>query len=304
MPRAAPASSGALFDARDAPLLTARRAQRGCCSRAWPALVCCRHGWRCQRPGGAEDAALRQQVGVPGGGRHARGTPLERTARAAGAGRALATRARGDRLPGLRRHRRADQLQRPGAPVLPAQRPRCRATCRSTWSTSTTASARATRSPRACARAAGHRQTPWRQREGGGSAARPAGAVADRGRGLRPRLRRPRDGARVRGPFEPPRHRRRRRQRWIADAPRELLLVDRVQARRAGRAAAGHREARCAPAWRATPPTCTTMAEQVSAPGARCAAAQEQADLDALLALRCAAASGASWCRCRSWCAS
>ena len=51
------------------------------------------------------------------------GTPLEQTAavlRELGA--YLAHGARGHRLPGLRRHRRADQLQRPGAPVLPARR--------------------------------------------------------------------------------------------------------------------------------------------------------------------------------------
>ena len=68
------------------------------------------------------------------------GTPLEQTAaRAARNGRLPGDRARGHRLPGLCRHGRADQLQRPGAPVLPAQSAASWATSRSTWSTSTTA---------------------------------------------------------------------------------------------------------------------------------------------------------------------
>ena len=55
------------------------------------------------------------------------GTPVEQTAAVLHElGAYLATRARGHRLPGLRRHRRADQLQRPGAPVLPAHRRRGR----------------------------------------------------------------------------------------------------------------------------------------------------------------------------------
>ena len=59
------------------------------------------------------------------------GTPVEITAAVLhDMGAQLATRARGDRLPGLRRARRADQLQRPGAPVLPARAPPSRATCR------------------------------------------------------------------------------------------------------------------------------------------------------------------------------
>ena len=75
----------------------------------------------------AEDAALRQQVGVPGRRRHARRHAGRADRRgAARAGRLPGHRARGDRLPGLCRHRRADQLQRPGAPVLPARRRRRR----------------------------------------------------------------------------------------------------------------------------------------------------------------------------------
>ena len=49
------------------------------------------------------------------------GTPVEVTAAALHElGARIATRARGDRLPGLRGHRLADQLQRPGAPVRAA----------------------------------------------------------------------------------------------------------------------------------------------------------------------------------------
>ena len=58
------------------------------------------------------------------------------------------------------------------------------ATSRSTWWTSTTARPE----PRHCharaSAAAGNCQTLWRQREGGGSAARPARALAHRGRNL------------------------------------------------------------------------------------------------------------------------
>ena len=74
--------------------------------------------------GGAENAAVRQQVGVAGGGghahRHAAGADL---ARAAGNGRLSGDGAGSHRLSGLRRHQRADQLQRPGAAVLPAPVP-------------------------------------------------------------------------------------------------------------------------------------------------------------------------------------
>jgi hypothetical protein len=85
------------------------------------------------------------------------GTPVEQTAAVLHElGPAPGRRARGHRLPGLCRHRRADQLQRPGAPVLPAQPAARSATCRSTWSTSTSASAQshaiATRCARRCSR--------------------------------------------------------------------------------------------------------------------------------------------------------
>ncbi len=70
----------------------------------------------------AEDAAVRQQVGVPGRRRHAdRHRARGHEPRAPRHRRVSRDRARGHRLPGLRRHLRPDQLQRPGAPVLPAR---------------------------------------------------------------------------------------------------------------------------------------------------------------------------------------
>ena len=79
------------------------------------------------------------------------GTPVEQhRRRAARAGRLSGAPARGHRLPGLRRHRRADQLQRAGAPVLPARRRRSRRPAGEPASTSIGAASRATRSRRAC----------------------------------------------------------------------------------------------------------------------------------------------------------
>ncbi len=101
--------------------------------------------------------------------------------------RRRARRARGDRLPGLRRHGRALQLQRPGAPLLPAPRP-------DTWPTS-----RSTCVPKGERKAQSHdiakRVRPrvaaiaakyGAARGRGRGAARPAGAADPGGRGLRP----------------------------------------------------------------------------------------------------------------------
>ena len=142
--------------------------------------------------GGAEDAALRQQVGVPGGGRPAgRHAARADRPRAARHGRISADRARGDRLSSLRRDREPDQLQRAGAPVLPAARVRSWAISRSTWSTSIIATAAATRSPARSARSWTRIGKQLRRgRHGGGGASRSAGAFADRRGDLRSRLRR------------------------------------------------------------------------------------------------------------------
>ena len=143
--------------------------------------------------GRAEDAAVRQQVRVPGRRRHAGGHAARKhRGGAARDGRRPRDGARGHRLPGLRRHRGADQLQRPGAPVLPAPRRRRRRPAGQSRRQARIAATRATRSRRACARS-------WtkiadalrRARQGGRGAARAAGAVADRRRDLRARRRRP-----------------------------------------------------------------------------------------------------------------
>ena len=114
--------SASLLRARDDPVsrrprgrpqpLEARRGDR----RADPRQRVARGG----EVGRAEDAAVRQQVGVPGDRRHAdRHRARGHDPRAARDRRVPRHRARGQRLPGVRRHRRADQLQRPRAPVLP-----------------------------------------------------------------------------------------------------------------------------------------------------------------------------------------
>jgi hypothetical protein len=139
-----------------APLLDARAARV-------PASCCCgRRGGADRglagaagvRPGGAEDAALRQQVGVPGGARHAgRHAAGAAPPRCCTSWPTPATRARGAPTTGLRRHGRADQLQRPGAPVLPARRRRIRRPAGQPGRQAPP-QRRATPSPRACARAA------------------------------------------------------------------------------------------------------------------------------------------------------
>ena len=104
--------------------------------------------------GGAEDAAVRQQERVPGGGRHAgRHAAGEDRRRAANSARRAT-------VPEVR-----DRLTRP-TPAPPRRSPSTawcasttcaptpsRATSRSTWSTSSTAASRATPSRNACARA-------------------------------------------------------------------------------------------------------------------------------------------------------
>ena len=107
------------------------------------------------------------------------------------------------------------------------------ATCRSIWSTSITAASRAMPSPRACARRCRRiGRALRRQRQGGRSAAGPAGAVAHRRRDLRPRGRRPPPGrqggaracsSKTAGIVDVD-------DSSIAAAPKTLLLVDRRKA--------------------------------------------------------------------------
>ncbi len=233
------------------------------------------------------------------------GTPVEQTAavlRELGA--YLATRARGHRLPGLCRHRRADQLQRPGAPVLPAQPAARSATSRSTWSTSTTAAHRATPSPRACVRRC--------RRSASASAPTSRWSKCRRARRCCRRIvaevygpdadgRRAGGQGGARGLREAPPDIVDVDDSSIADAPQDRAAGRPAQGGAAGRAAAGDRDARCAPAWPARPrPTCT-MQSQV--PGRRDACScrpSAQGDLDALLQLTVRAPT-ASWCRSANW---
>jgi multidrug efflux pump subunit AcrB len=117
------------------------------------------------------------------------GTPVETTARVLASWRRRARRAGGHGLPGLRGHRRADQLQRARAPVLPAQRRRAR---RPAGQPRRQARARP-KSHEIARRAAGAREIGRAARRvgaGGRGAAGPAGDGAARRRGLRAGLRR------------------------------------------------------------------------------------------------------------------
>ena len=123
------------------------------------------------------------------------GTPVEQTAAVLHElGAHLATRARGHRLPGLRRHRGADQLQRPGAPVLPAQRRRGRRHPGQPGRQAPAQRAEPCHRRAGAAGAAEDRRALRRQRQGGRGAAGSAGAVADRRRDLWPGGRRPAHG--------------------------------------------------------------------------------------------------------------
>ena len=232
------------------------------------------------------------------------GTPLERTARVLRElGAYIAHGAGGHRLPGLCRHGRADQLQRPRAPVLPAQRAARR---RPAGEPGRQAPARRAE-PRDRAGGCG----PRSQRSARATARTlkvvevppgPAGARAARRRDLRAGSEAAAGGrtrcARV---FERNAgHRRRRRQQHRASAARRSLAVDRQQGGAARRAAAGDRRARCAPAWPARPtrPTCTTRAST------RCRCTLRAAARAPGRPRRAAAARGArarrhGWCRSR-----
>ncbi len=215
------------------------------------------------RAGRAEDAPVRQQVGVPGHRRHACGNAGgAHGRRPARAGRLPGAPARGHRLPGLRRHRRADQLQRARAPVLPARRRRSRRPAGEPARQASAQRAEPRDRDAPASRAAGDRPALRRQRQGGRSASRAAGALADRRRDLRTRTRgpargRPSGAARVRADAGSRRRRRFRHRRCAAQAP-----AGRPPQGRAPRRAAGgdreHAARRALPARR--PPTCTTRA--------------------------------------------
>ena len=161
------------------------------------------------------------------------GTPVERTAAVLHElGAHLATVPEVTRLPGLCRHGRADQLQRPGAPVLPAQRRRGR---RHPGQPGRQAPPQRAEPRHRHARAAGaadDRPALRRQRQGRRGAAGPAGAVA----ASWPRSTAPRPKAAARSPRRCAACSRKTEgvvdvdDSSIADAPRTLLLVDRRKA--------------------------------------------------------------------------
>ncbi len=134
-----------------------------------------------------EDAALRQQERVPGHHRHAGGHDAGGDgARHPGSGRRGAAAARGHQPPDLRGHGVALQLQRPGAPLLPAARLE-----RGRHPGEPAAEGRARpaepRDRQARPRAVAPIARPLRRpHQGGRGAARPAGASDAGGRDLRP----------------------------------------------------------------------------------------------------------------------
>ena len=232
------------------------------------------------------------------------GTPVEHTAAVLHElGAYLADRAGGDRLPGLCRHRRADQLQRPGAPVLPAQRRRGRRPAGQPGRQASAHASRATPSRRGC----GPRCRRSARRYGanvkvvevppGPPVLSPIVAEIygpdDDG---------PAQVAQARARACSTRRRASSMSTTAASPPRraKLLLVDRRKARAARRAAGGDRRARCAPAWPARTRRYLHDAEQV--PGCRSTLqlpAERQGELDAAAAAAGARRARRSWCRCR-----
>ena len=102
---------------------SARRVRAGCSSASVAVLLLGVDGARAARTRHGQDAAVRQQERVPGRSCDMpEGTPLETTARVAPAlaRRGAAAIAQVVERPELRRHVVAVQLQRPGAPLLPA----------------------------------------------------------------------------------------------------------------------------------------------------------------------------------------
>ena len=230
------------------------------------------------------------------------GTPVEQTAAVLRrARRLLATVARGDRLPGLCRHRRADQLQRARAPVLPAQRRRSRRHAGEPRRQAPAHASRATPSRRGCG--------PRCRRSGGASAptsrssrCRPARRCWRRSspRSTGPRRRAGRERRQgVRAVFE---RRRASSTSTTAASPRrraKLLLVDRRKARAARRCRSRQRRRRCAPALAGEAATYAARREQV--PGAPVALQLPRRATgrprSRCCSWRCAAPAGAAACR-------
>jgi hypothetical protein len=168
--------------------------------------------------------------------------------------------ARGGRLPGLRRHRRADQLQRPGAPVLPARRRRAVGDLQVNLVDKHTAPQEPRdRAARCAAGARGDRPAP-RRRRSRWSRCRPARRCCrPRGRGLRARRAGRRCAAKqVRSVRGHARHRRvddthrgdPRRAHRAARRPAKAALLRHPGASRAGAGTGARRRGRHAAARR------------------------------------------------------
>ena len=95
-----------------------------CCGRPWRRGLIALDAAAGARRGGAEDAALRQQERVPGGCRSAGRQPGRGHGRCAAPVCPPRHRPRGGAPAGIRRHGLAHQLQRSGAPVRAAPKPR------------------------------------------------------------------------------------------------------------------------------------------------------------------------------------
>ena len=109
--------------ARWRPLIGDGRAARWCSSPASCFLLLARCGARAARARDRQDAAVRQQERVSGDRRHARGHGARGDGARVGGARARGDeRCRGGQRAELHRHGVAVQLQRPGAPLLPASR--------------------------------------------------------------------------------------------------------------------------------------------------------------------------------------
>ena len=200
-----------------------------------------------------------------------------------------------------------DQLQRPGAPVLPAQRARTGRHPGQPGGQASASAARATRSPaRRASRVRGDRQAATVPRQGRRSAAGPAGACRPswpKSTGPTTRAR-SQVASKVRADFDGTRgHRRRRRQRSKRRRQDCVLHVAAEQGGAARRGAARYRRAwsACALAGQDVTPLHDAGSRNIALP-VRLELPRRDAGQHrrAAASSKCARAT-ASWCRCRNW---